>query len=210
MLRTSCTQRRGFNLVEAAIVLGVVGLVIGGIWVAASTVSANMRINQLSTDIMAMRVRTDQMIDVKTYAGMNVTLVDVDGSGGPGLGMGIFPQNWISGNYAINPFGGRTSLSINQHADARIGTYIGMTLYGRILGPGSLAPFPQGECIQFLRKLFGAMQTGSDSNYFTRILWVVGSPSGVVAYSNTPLSYEMGYLAGVCSGANELRINWAL
>lgn len=29
--------RRGFNLIEAAIVLGVVGLVIGGIWVGAAT-----------------------------------------------------------------------------------------------------------------------------------------------------------------------------
>lgn len=33
--------RLGFNLIEAAIVLGVVGLVIGGIWVAASAVRNN-------------------------------------------------------------------------------------------------------------------------------------------------------------------------
>ena len=32
-------SKRGFNLIEAAIVLGVVGLVIGGIWVAAAKVS---------------------------------------------------------------------------------------------------------------------------------------------------------------------------
>lgn len=31
-------RRKGFNLVEAAIVLGVVGLVIGGIWIAAAKV----------------------------------------------------------------------------------------------------------------------------------------------------------------------------
>jgi hypothetical protein len=38
--------RRGFNLVEAAIVLGVVGLVIGGIWTAASAVRQKTLINQ--------------------------------------------------------------------------------------------------------------------------------------------------------------------
>ncbi len=40
--------RRGFNLVEAAIVLGVIGLVIGGIWVAASEVTKNRTVSKLS------------------------------------------------------------------------------------------------------------------------------------------------------------------
>lgn len=35
--------RHGFNLIEAAVVLGVVGLVIGGIWTAASAVSVNIQ-----------------------------------------------------------------------------------------------------------------------------------------------------------------------
>lgn len=43
------TIRRGFNLVEAAIVLGVIGLVIGGIWTAASAVQRNMKLNELVT-----------------------------------------------------------------------------------------------------------------------------------------------------------------
>lgn len=38
--------RKGFNLIEAAIVLGVVGFVIGGIWVAASSVNENWKINK--------------------------------------------------------------------------------------------------------------------------------------------------------------------
>jgi hypothetical protein len=45
-------RKRGFNLIEAAIVLGVVGLVIGGIWVAASSVSRTMGINQIVKDVM--------------------------------------------------------------------------------------------------------------------------------------------------------------
>lgn len=38
--------RSGFSLIEAAIVLGVVGLVIGGIWVAATAVQQKMALNQ--------------------------------------------------------------------------------------------------------------------------------------------------------------------
>lgn len=43
--------RRGFNLIEAAIVLGVIGLVIGGIWYAASRVHVENRANIAFTDI---------------------------------------------------------------------------------------------------------------------------------------------------------------
>ncbi len=41
----------GFNLVEAAIVLGVVGLVIGDIWVAAASVSREMYRTEMKTAI---------------------------------------------------------------------------------------------------------------------------------------------------------------
>lgn len=44
-------HKRGFNLIEAAIVLGVIGLVIGGIWVAASAVRDNLRLNDITKDI---------------------------------------------------------------------------------------------------------------------------------------------------------------
>jgi hypothetical protein len=45
---------RGFNLIEAAIVLGVIGLVVGGIWVAASTVNQNLKINALFRGSLAV------------------------------------------------------------------------------------------------------------------------------------------------------------
>lgn len=47
---------RGFNLIEAAIVLAVVGFVIGGIWYAAAAVNENMKINKAIS-------RTFQMIE---------------------------------------------------------------------------------------------------------------------------------------------------
>lgn len=43
-LRDEKKRRRGFSLIEAAIVLGIVGLVIGGIWVATAAVKNRMAI----------------------------------------------------------------------------------------------------------------------------------------------------------------------
>lgn len=47
-------KRRGFSLIEAAIVLGIVGLVIGGIWTAASAVQARLRVSRALDFVTAL------------------------------------------------------------------------------------------------------------------------------------------------------------
>ena len=47
-------NRRGFSLIESAIVLAVVGLVIGGIWVAANSINRKLRINEASNGILSV------------------------------------------------------------------------------------------------------------------------------------------------------------
>lgn len=54
-------QRKGFNLVEAAIVLGIIGLVIGGIWTAASAVTEN---NKLRTAISGTQIIVQNTIQL--------------------------------------------------------------------------------------------------------------------------------------------------
>ncbi len=44
-------RRRGFNLIEAAIVLGVVGLVVGGIWWIANKVREDWQVQRVASDI---------------------------------------------------------------------------------------------------------------------------------------------------------------
>ena len=44
--RIRSSSSHAFSLIEAAIVLGVVGLVIGGIWVGASVVNENIKVTQ--------------------------------------------------------------------------------------------------------------------------------------------------------------------
>jgi type II secretory pathway pseudopilin PulG len=55
-------RKRGFSLIEAAIVLGVVGLVIGGIWVAAADVSDNIKANRLYTSAMMLNEQLQPII----------------------------------------------------------------------------------------------------------------------------------------------------
>lgn len=44
----------GFSLIESAIVLAIIGLVIGGIWVAASSVHHNQRTARISAAVVSM------------------------------------------------------------------------------------------------------------------------------------------------------------
>ena len=51
----------GFNLIESAIVLGIVGLVIGGIWVAAESVTANNRRQEYQKTIVRALNRMESL-----------------------------------------------------------------------------------------------------------------------------------------------------
>ena len=51
---TRAVGNAGFNLVEAAIVLGIVGLIIAGIWTAASAVYENMRISRATQQLLSV------------------------------------------------------------------------------------------------------------------------------------------------------------
>lgn len=53
-LRQQTRQQSGFNLIEAAIVLGIVGLIVGGIWAAASSAYENMRQQTASKQLLAL------------------------------------------------------------------------------------------------------------------------------------------------------------
>lgn len=52
--RLSQQSKRGFTLTEIAIVLGVIGLILGSIWVAAAAVYNNMRISTATRQLLAV------------------------------------------------------------------------------------------------------------------------------------------------------------
>src|SRR5580698_8781109 len=94
-IRSSRQRRRGFTLTEIAIVLGIVGLILGAIWVAAAAVYNNLRISHANTQILqtAQAIRT-------LYATQNtVTAGDITPSI---ITAGAVPKDMVNGATLIN------------------------------------------------------------------------------------------------------------
>ena len=89
-------KKRGFNLIESAIVLGVVGLVIGGIWVAASEVRESFKGKTTAGMVLRARYRLAAVLNdvpAGTYPdGTNITSF--------AIGVGALPDDGKS------PYGG--------------------------------------------------------------------------------------------------------
>lgn len=97
-------RRKGFNLLEAAIVLGVIGLVIGGIWVAASAVAFNYKVNRMDEGfgIIIQNLKNQ----TRDFGPSWVELINTSGTG-PGINIDILPSDWKNGT-TVNrsaPFG---------------------------------------------------------------------------------------------------------
>jgi len=107
--RPQRTDRRAFTLTELSIVLGVIGLILGSIWVAAgqaydaqkATKAAN-QIQQIFTGYRSLygkrRVDAPNLSDITSI----------------GINAGYFPSDMISGATVNNPWGG----TVTVYADA--------------------------------------------------------------------------------------------
>lgn len=80
--------RRGFSLVEAAIVLGVVGLVIGGIWVGASSVRSKLDENRFFDGLLHIITEVQKQIPVYQPCDTGYWNMQVY------YDMGIIPADW--------------------------------------------------------------------------------------------------------------------
>ena len=100
---TQHRKRRGFNLIESAIVLGFVGLVIGGIWTAASAVMENYKLKRVTEVVILASRKLQENISLADANAIPRTLgyaflIDYC------IAAKIFPEDFISGNKIITPF----------------------------------------------------------------------------------------------------------
>ncbi len=99
-------RQRGFNLIEAAIVLGVVGLVIGGIWVAAAAVQENMRNGDASKGLIQIVQNVRNLYYGQTPTATATITTDL-------ISANAIPANFISNSTtAINPWNGSVAVRI--------------------------------------------------------------------------------------------------
>lgn len=81
-------RRSGFSLIEAAIVLGVVGTIIGGIWIAAAMVMDRIKLNQYRDEVYDVFRRANEMFAVGMYDAETPASLAA-------IRLGLYPRTWI-------------------------------------------------------------------------------------------------------------------
>jgi prepilin-type N-terminal cleavage/methylation domain-containing protein len=105
------TTRRGFTLTELAIVLGIMGAILGAIWVASARVYANNRVSTGVREVLAVVQGVRAVYATKGY-------IDAGNLTQAMINLGVYPANMIqactgsvSSNYdgispcALDPWG---------------------------------------------------------------------------------------------------------
>lgn len=188
---------KGFNLIEAAIVLGIVGLVVGGIWVAATSVYANLRSKSATDQLLkvAQSVRALYATSSVTGAanGTDLTSAMAQANVLPTDVLTTAPNAATAAN-TVNPWGGNVAVysAPNNNGTAQGGFAITFT---RI---------PAAACTDFVMRNLGA---GRDAGLFDAIGAAAGAAAyaapagtiGLVAGQPLPLTTASG--ASLCNSA---------
>lgn len=110
-------DRRGFSLIEAAIVLSVIGLVVGGIWVAAAALIENLRIKDFVSSALTVQQNTAQLFK------NNQVSTAVTFSGPTALNLGLLDgSTWSldSSNLILHQWGRHVIIDLLVNGQMRI------------------------------------------------------------------------------------------
>ena len=182
---------KGFNLIEAAIVLGIVGLVVGGIWVAATSVYANLRTKQATDQLLqiaqSMRSLYATQVNAANAAAVNITTSVAT----------VFPADMLRVNPptaagdTLNPWSANGGANVMiGHAAANATTFF--------IGYGSV---PRSACVDLISRNSGISGltgiTVSSKAAAAAIALAVTAPAGTaVTLPATPVN-----AATACSNA---------
>ena len=128
------SSQRGFSLIEVAIVLGVIGLVLGGIWTAAGNLRNRTRTQETVAVMNQAIERLYQQITPDQAKQITGSGFLANSLNAPVLmKMGVFPQTWydpVCSNLR-SPFGTQQSEDCNYpnvqlYSDTATVTYLGL------------------------------------------------------------------------------------
>ncbi|MDX2027967.1 MAG: type 4 pilus major pilin, partial [Alphaproteobacteria bacterium] len=101
---------RGFTLTEIAIVLGIIGLILGAIWVAAAAVYSNMRTSKATTQLLQVTQAVRALYSTSSVTGAGAGNVNITADL---IRAGVFPNDTvdITAGTVTNSFGGSIFVS---------------------------------------------------------------------------------------------------
>ncbi len=117
-------RRRGFSLIEAAIVLGLVGLVVGGIWAVAATTRASMQANQLHQQTLNLAKSVRDYYAARALPSGSAALTATLRAAGR-FPEEMCPANCVSGTITTiyNSYSGTTTVEIPSLTDPIINQF---------------------------------------------------------------------------------------
>jgi len=167
-------RRRGFTLTEAAIVLGIVGLILGAIWVAAASVYDNLRVTTTSNQLLQIVQSIRSMHATQNTIDPAIDAVLVAKAGG-------MPSDMVTRSAA----GAVTNVRDVWAGDVEIDPY--MYTVANDSFAVTFSAVPQGACSDLLVRNTGA---GRDSG-------LVGA--GNAASKTTPFPMTLTQAVAACS-----------
>ncbi len=183
---TAQESRRGFTLTEIAIVLGIVGLLLGAIWVAAAAVYNNLRVSHANTEVLqiAQAVRA-------LYASTSST-----GNAAADLTDGLICAKAVPSDMVLTACGGPGTM-IDPWPQGRTAIYTPATGDSFTI---EMTEVPQSACISLLMNVAG---TSRDPGLFqaTGTAAAVGAALATAApFATTFVATPALANAGVASG----------
>jgi len=149
-------NRQAFSLIEAAIVLGIIGLVIGGIYTAVASVKSASRVSNLIADLAAIRYKAGRLFPISQYPATGFTDMTA-----VAFNAGVFPASYklLGNGTAASPDGVQMSVQLSCNT----GVCPALTTLIRLDTAGSTPPstLTAQNCREFLIRI-GANQTGSN------------------------------------------------
>lgn len=196
-MRRRRAANKGFNLIEAAIVLGIVGLVVGGIWVAATSVYANLRSKRATDELLGIAQSVRALFATSTTmnnAAADMTAVMAQANVLPSDTLTTTPAAALSSNTA-NPWAGG-NISVGSYIAAGTQFYI------------TFSNVPTAACVDFVSRntgpardsgMLGVVGAAGTSGAVLPVPGAIGV--GAMPVAGTALTLANIQNAAVCNSA---------